>query len=167
MSDHSVYLKPSETSVNFEALFLLLDNATLSISEKDRRRVFQDMAYKLIEWYDVSRFELRNIFDNHGIVLEELCYECNMVIQDSVVDKKDNTPRCLKCRVPYASADAGRSWLDQQHTRIRGAASSISPVGTPAAGTPTLTVGTPGTSTWDHWFGKMPKQNISECKNCC
>ena len=90
-------MSDSSIAINLEALFLLLGNATMCIPEKHRNRVFQDMAYKLIEWYTVSRVELRKIFYNHGIVLEELCYECNTTILDMLVNPKDNTPYCNSC----------------------------------------------------------------------
>ena len=87
----------SKIAINLEALFLLLGNATMCIPEKHRDRVFQDMAYKLMEWYDVSRVELRKAFDNHGIVLEELCHECNTLIQNRLVNRNDTRPLCEEC----------------------------------------------------------------------
>ena len=67
------------------------------IPSKHRVRVFQDMAYKLLEWDYVSRIELRKIFDIHGIILEELCCECNKLIEDRDIDLNSNEPRCSEC----------------------------------------------------------------------
>ena len=104
------------------------------------------MAYKLIEWYDASRFELRIIFEAHGIVLEELCHECNTVIEGIEIDKKDNTPRCKKCMGPYARAAPGMAWLDKENVRVRGrttvATVATAPVAAPVAAP---------SATWNHW----------------
>ena len=87
----------ADLAINIEALFALLSNATVSIPEKHKNKVFQDMAYKLIEWYTVSRVELRKIFYSHDIVLKELCYDCNAEILNILVDPNDDKPQCNEC----------------------------------------------------------------------
>ena len=89
-------MSTNDLNINLEALFILLGNATISLPSKYSERAFQDMAYKLIEWYNVSRVDLRNIMSVHGFQLEELCHECNTNIKDEV-DPNDNKPLCDKC----------------------------------------------------------------------
>ena len=83
-------------NIDLEALFLLLGNATTCIPEAHRNRVFQDMAYKLMEWYDTPRVELRKILEIHGTRMEERCYECNTLIKTEV-DQEDAKPLCKMC----------------------------------------------------------------------
>lgn len=93
---YSIAKMSTDLNINLEALFILLGNATICIPPKYTERVFQDMAYKLIEWYNVSRVDLRRVMTIHGFHLEELCYECNTHIKDRV-DHNDNKPLCDEC----------------------------------------------------------------------
>ena len=88
----------TDLKIDIDGLFLLLGNATMCIPSKHSERVFQDMAYKLMEWYDISRADLRKALWIHGIHLEELCYECNTLIKNtSDINPEDNKPLCNKC----------------------------------------------------------------------
>ena len=62
---------------SLHSLFLYLANATLCIDEEAKDKVWNDMAYKLIEWNDVSRDEIRAVFCDFGAKFEELCHSCN------------------------------------------------------------------------------------------
>lgn len=87
----------TDLKIDIDGLFLLLGNATMCIPSKHTETVFQDMAYKLMEWYDVSRVDLRKALLIHGLHLKELCYECNTHIKNTQVDPEDNKPLCNKC----------------------------------------------------------------------
>jgi hypothetical protein len=63
--------------MNLDDLFLLLLNATLSLDHEQQNQVIQDMAYKLEEWYDTTRDNLRSALVKIGFRLEERCVGCN------------------------------------------------------------------------------------------
>jgi hypothetical protein len=52
-------------------LYLYLANATLCVPETYRDQIFQDMAYKLLEWDGVPIQELRDVFDKLGMKITE------------------------------------------------------------------------------------------------
>ena len=62
---------------NLDTLFLYLSHSTMCIGEEHKKQVFNDMAYKLIEWNNTSRCELRAVFRKLGCEFEELCANCN------------------------------------------------------------------------------------------
>jgi len=66
--------------------YLYLANATLCVPEKYRDQIFQDMAYKLMEWDGVPIQELRDVFDKLGIKLKEFCSECGSEVDEQCKD---------------------------------------------------------------------------------
>lgn len=56
---------------NIDTLFIALDDSTKSLSKKDRSRVFNDMAYKLIDWRTSTRGDLRILLSNFDVSFEE------------------------------------------------------------------------------------------------
>lgn len=80
--------------MTIEALFLYLAHATLSIPDTFKNRVFQDMAYKLIEWDNIPRGELRDVFRLHDMEFEERCSGCNERLY-GMVDSEN--PVCKQC----------------------------------------------------------------------
>jgi hypothetical protein len=75
-------------------MFLYLANATLRIPDDLKNRVFQDMAYKLMEWDDVKRDEIRKVLRQFDIKLDEICEDCNEPLPEHD-DQGD--ARCDKC----------------------------------------------------------------------
>jgi len=67
-------------------LYLYLANATLCVPETYRDQIFQDMAYKLLEWDGVPIQELRDVFDKLGMKLKEFCRECGSEVDDKCKD---------------------------------------------------------------------------------
>ena len=94
-------------TLNFSlySFFLYLANATMCIDEEAKDQVWNDMAYKLIEWNDVSRDELRAVFREFGATFEELCYSCN----EKLAEKEyEGNPLCDACKIvsgEYCEAD--------------------------------------------------------------
>lgn len=86
-------------------IFLYLSNATLSIPEEYRHRVVQDMAYKLEEWANVTRPELRRTLAEFGEKLDEMCIHCNEPIPDWDVEEEGQEPICPECQA---------QWVDEE-----------------------------------------------------
>ena len=63
-------------------IFLYLANATMRIPDIQKYRVFQDMAYKLMEWDNVPRDEIRKVLRQFGMKLDEQCESCNEPLPD-------------------------------------------------------------------------------------
>jgi len=76
-------------------LFLYLANATMCIDEQAKDKVWNDMAYKLIEWNDTPRDELRAVFREFWVQFEELCSGCNEQLPEG--DYIGN-PLCAECK---------------------------------------------------------------------
>ena len=87
------------TTFDLEGLFNLVGNATLCLPSRElTERIFQEIAYKLIEEYDVLRSDLRDIFAVYDFVFEEFCSDCNERIDDTdAIDPEDNEPLCDDC----------------------------------------------------------------------
>jgi hypothetical protein len=88
------------------SFFLYLANATMCIDEEAKDTVWNDMAYKLIEWNDVSRDELRAVFRAFGAKYEELCAGCNEPLPDG--EEYEGNPLCAACKIvsgEYCPAD--------------------------------------------------------------
>ncbi len=84
-------------------LFLYLSNAVMCIPEQHQQTVFNDMAYKLIEWSDVPRSTLRKLLDQYGYEFEELCIYCNEEMPDWVQEDEDEPdPICDQCKAERA-----------------------------------------------------------------
>jgi len=77
-----------------DTLFLYLSHSTMCISEEDKHKVFNDMAYKLMEWNNTSRCELRVVFRKLGCKFIEFCFNCYDEL-DSCCD--DEEPLCNEC----------------------------------------------------------------------
>lgn len=84
----------AKTMLNWDVstLFLFLGQSTMFLSEKQKHRVFNDMAYKLMEWENTPRHEVRAALAKHDIPFEEHCEECG---ED--VDEED--PLCNECKL--------------------------------------------------------------------
>ena len=82
------------TSVTIDDLFLLVLNACTHLSRRNRNDILQNLAYKLEEWYNLSRDELRTHLAKIGFRLEERCVMCNeeMPTFDGIGD-----PLCNDC----------------------------------------------------------------------
>ena len=76
-----------------DTLFMFLGHSTMFLSERDKNRVFNDMAYKLIEWQNTSRCVLRAILLEHEITFEERCAECN----EDIEPNDEEHPKCPEC----------------------------------------------------------------------
>jgi hypothetical protein len=84
-------------------LFLYLGNAVMCIPEQHQQTVFNDMAYKLIEWSDVPRSTLRKLLDKYGYEFEELCIHCNEDMSGWVQEDEDEPdPVCDQCKAEQA-----------------------------------------------------------------
>jgi hypothetical protein len=83
-----------------DTLFLYLSNATMCIPGRFQKQVFQDMAYKLMEWEGVTRTALRPVMVKYGFPLEELCSNCNEVInaEEGAEEITEEDPRCSNCQ---------------------------------------------------------------------
>lgn len=92
-------MSTSNFNIDLECLFNLLGNAALCLPSRIlTERIFQEMAYKLIEEYDVPRSDLREIFVVHDFEFEEFCSHCNERIEDTdTIDPDDNAPLCDEC----------------------------------------------------------------------
>ena len=86
-----------EKSLNLSlySFFLYLANATMCIDDEAKDQVWNDMAYKLIEWNDVSRDELRLVFYEFGAPFEELCHACNHKLPEG---EYEGNPLCDMCK---------------------------------------------------------------------
>jgi hypothetical protein len=84
------------TSLNLSLyeMFLYLANATLRLDCEQKDKVFQDMAYKLMEWDDVKRDEIRKVLRQFDIKLEEICEGCNEHLPDH---DGEGEARCDEC----------------------------------------------------------------------
>jgi hypothetical protein len=87
---------PTVLTMSVYELFLYLSNATMCIPEKYKNRVAQDMAYKLEEWANVSRPELRDALKKLDISLEEMCVNCNEPMPDWDTEEQGE-PYCSQC----------------------------------------------------------------------
>jgi len=85
------------TTLNWDlkTLFLYLANATLCIDDKSKDKVFNGMAYKMMEWDTISRCELRKVIQEFGIQFEELCSNCNEPLPDYNEDEEN--PKYKDC----------------------------------------------------------------------
>ncbi len=81
---------------DLKTLFLFLANSTMCISEKSSIQVWNDMAYKLMEWNDTSRCALRAIFSEFDMPFQELCSSCNDDLLD--YDGDEEEPKCETCK---------------------------------------------------------------------
>jgi hypothetical protein len=87
--DHSTQL-----DWDLDRLFLFLSHATMCIGQQNIRRVFNDMAYKLMEWQDVSRRDLRRVFAKLDFVMEELWANCHDELEGP---QDEEAPVCRAC----------------------------------------------------------------------
>ena len=62
--------------------FLLALNGICTLDSDKQDEVIQNLAYKLEEWYDVTRDELRDALNKIGFKLEEVCVGCNQPMPD-------------------------------------------------------------------------------------
>ena len=84
----------SKLDWDLNKLFLFLANSTLCIDDYSKQKVFNDMAYKLIEWNNTSRCELRAVFRKFGVDFQELCANCN----EELISCDDiEAPLCDEC----------------------------------------------------------------------
>jgi hypothetical protein len=88
--------EPSNVRLSLYEIFLYVSNATLSIPEVHRHSVLQALAYKLEEWADVSRPELRDVLAQFGEELDEMCIHCNEPLASWDVEE-DGEPVCDMC----------------------------------------------------------------------
>jgi hypothetical protein len=80
-------------------LFLYLSNAVMCIPDKHQQQVFNDMAYKLIEWSDTPRPVLRKLLDTYGYEFEELCIHCKEEMPGWFQEDEDEPdPVCDQCK---------------------------------------------------------------------
>jgi hypothetical protein len=56
---------------NIDTLFIALDDSTKYLSKKDRSKVFNEMAYKLLDWRASTRGDLRIMLRNFDVSFEE------------------------------------------------------------------------------------------------
>jgi hypothetical protein len=93
--------QPEETKLIWSLydLFLYLSNAVICLPNKYQNHVFNSMAYKLIEWNDTPRSELRTVFDTFGIEFDERCIDCNEEMSDwHQEDEEEPDPVCDTCK---------------------------------------------------------------------
>ena len=88
----------SYTTLDFDlkTMFLFLANATLSLDDTSKDRVFNDMAYKLMEWDNISRCEIRKVLKEFDVEFEELCSKCNEPLPD--YEDNEEEPKCEECK---------------------------------------------------------------------
>jgi hypothetical protein len=81
-------------TLDIDSTLLLVFNATGILTDADQNQVLQNLANKIIEWYDVSRDEMRVAMEKLGLRLEELCVNCKeeMPNFDGIGD-----PLCSDC----------------------------------------------------------------------
>jgi len=84
----------SKLDWDLNTLFLFLSHSTMCIDEDAKEKVFNDMAYKLIEWQNTSRCELREVFGKFHCKFQEMCSNCN-----EPLDECDDveSPMCPEC----------------------------------------------------------------------
>jgi hypothetical protein len=81
---------------DLKTLFLFLANSTMCINDEAANRVWNDMAYKLMEWNNTSRCELRAVFNKFDMQFQELCSSCNDEMLDYEGDEEE--PKCESCK---------------------------------------------------------------------
>ena len=59
--------------MTLDAFLLYLANATMCIPEEYKKRVFQDMAAKLMEWDDITVEQIRAAFAKLDMSFEPRC----------------------------------------------------------------------------------------------
>jgi hypothetical protein len=79
---------------NLDILFLYLGYSIMALPEKDRDSVVQGMAYKLIEWDNIPRDELRTVLKKYGWKLQECCSRCNEHMPEY---EEGGDPICKDC----------------------------------------------------------------------
>ena len=98
-------IKEISLHLSLYSFFLYLANATMCIDEESKDIVWNDMAYKLIEWNNTSRDELRAVFRQFNAKFEELCHGCN---EDLPEGEYEGNPLCADCKRvsgEYCAAD--------------------------------------------------------------
>jgi len=86
----------TELRLSVYDMFLYVANATMCIPEQYRRTALQDLAYKLEEWANVTRPELRDVLEMFGEKLDEMCILCNEPLP-SWDAAADGEPVCDAC----------------------------------------------------------------------
>jgi hypothetical protein len=76
---------------------LYLSSAVVCIPEKYKQQVFNNMAYRLMEWNDTPRSEFRDVFDKFGIDFEEYCIHCNEEMPNWFPEEEGEEPECKEC----------------------------------------------------------------------
>jgi hypothetical protein len=100
--ENTITKEGPQMTMTVREIFLYLTNATLCIPEAHRHTVVQAMAYKLEEWANVTRPELRAVLAGFGDTLDEMCIHCNEPLPDWNADEQGE-PCCSSCQ---ANADA-------------------------------------------------------------
>lgn len=87
----------AKTMLNWDVntLFLFLGQSTMFLNEKQKHRVFNDMAYKLMEWENTPRHEVRAALAKHDIPFEERCAECG----EDIEPNDEEHPLCDECKL--------------------------------------------------------------------
>jgi hypothetical protein len=110
-------IKETSLHLSLYTFFLYLANATMCINEEAKDKVWNDMAYKLIEWNDTPRDELRAVFREFGAHFEELCYGCNEKLP-IIEEEYEGNALCFECkRVSSDYCEAGCECTHCQRTR--------------------------------------------------
>ena len=84
----------ADLKLSIDDMFLMLSNTTCVLGYQKQNQVIQNMAYKLEEWFNVTRDELRSALEKVGFKLDECCSMCNaeMPTFDGIGD-----PICSEC----------------------------------------------------------------------
>lgn len=90
-----------EIKINLKEMFLLLLNSVDTLRLEEQEQVMNNMAYKLEEWYDVSRDDLRKLLQDVGFKLNEICISCNEEMPEF---EGDGNPLCSICEITVASS---------------------------------------------------------------
>lgn len=83
--------------LNLDEVFLYMTFSTLNMTQQIQHKVVNQLAYKLIEWEDVSYAEIREVFKKYGYHFDELCSNCNNFVEYEC--EGTGNPLCIECSI--------------------------------------------------------------------
>jgi hypothetical protein len=81
-----------------ELIFTLLWDSVSILDDLDKVKVFQNLAWNMIDKLGAPRGEIREIFKRYYMVFEEYCVHCNRDVTILALDGPED-PICSVCEL--------------------------------------------------------------------